>query len=193
MISYDAGYQGWYFKHRLRARVDVFYNQVSDLIAFGAPRPTNGGKADIYGGEASLEFLATSWLTSFVNTSYIDMGQNVPSTAKRGAPTWKANGGLRAEFDNGINGEAVVYYVSGATYPINALFFAAQNFPGGQPAPDQRVGAYTLLNLRVGYMFWHNKAEAAFSAFNALNDKHKEHPLGDTIGSRVMGWLTIRY
>jgi hypothetical protein len=26
-----------------------------------------------------------------------------------------------------------------------------------------------------------------------LNDKHKEHPLGDTIGSRVMGWLTVRF
>jgi iron complex outermembrane receptor protein len=28
---------------------------------------------------------------------------------------------------------------------------------------------------------------------NRLNDKHKEHPLGDTIGSRVMGWLTMRF
>jgi iron complex outermembrane receptor protein len=23
--------------------------------------------------------------------------------------------------------------------------------------------------------------------------KHKEHPLGDTIGSRMMGWLTVKY
>jgi len=29
--------------------------------------------------------------------------------------------------------------------------------------------------------------------FNALNDMHKEHPLGDTIGSRVMGWLTLKF
>jgi iron complex outermembrane receptor protein len=42
------------------------------------------------------------------------------------------------------------------------------------------------------YCFWHEKAEVAVSAFNALNDRHKEHPLGDTIGSRVMGWVTIR-
>jgi hypothetical protein len=33
----------------------------------------------------------------------------------------------------------------------------------------------------------------ALSAFSALNDEHKEHPLGDTIGSRVMGWITVRY
>lgn len=193
MISYDAGYQGWYFKHRLRARIDVFYNQISDLIEFTSPTPTNGGKADIYGGEAGLEFLATSWLTGFVNASYVDIGQNVPGTAKRGAPTWKANGGLRAELDNGLNGEAGIHYVSEATYPINAFFFTAQNFPGGQTAPDQRVGSYTLVNLRAGYQFWRNKAEVAISAFNAVNDKHKEHPLGDVIGSRVMGWLNLKF
>jgi len=68
-------------------------------------------------------------------------------------------------------------------------------------APAARVGSYNLLNLRTGYKFWQQKAEAgymrdaevAISAFSALNDTHKEHPLGDTIGSRVMGWLTVRY
>jgi outer membrane receptor protein involved in Fe transport len=29
--------------------------------------------------------------------------------------------------------------------------------------------------------------------FNALNDKHKEHPLGDTISRRVMGWITMKF
>jgi len=28
---------------------------------------------------------------------------------------------------------------------------------------------------------------------DAQNDLHKEHPLGETIGSRVMGWLTLKY
>ena len=72
---------------------------------------------------------------------------------------------------------------------------------GGFIPPNERVGSYNLLNLRVAYKFWHEKAEAgyvrdaevAISAFNALNDTHKEHPLGDTIGSRVMGWITVRY
>jgi iron complex outermembrane receptor protein len=36
-------------------------------------------------------------------------------------------------------------------------------------------------------------AEVAISAFNALNDKHQEYSLGETIGSRVMGWLTVRF
>ena len=67
--------------------------------------------------------------------------------------------------------------------------------------PNPRVGSYNLLNIRAGYRFWRQKAvagyfheaEVAVSAFNALNDQHKEYPVGDTIGSRVMGWLTLKF
>jgi iron complex outermembrane receptor protein len=50
----------------------------------------------------------------------------------------------------------------------------------------------------VAYKFWQEKskgreAEIALTGFNAFNDKHKESPLGETISSRWMGWLTIRY
>ncbi len=83
------------------------------------------------------------------------------------------------------------------TYPINSLFAALAAF--GTTVPDPRAGSYNLLNIRAGYRFWQQKAaagyfreaEVAVSAFNALNDRHKEHPLGETIGSRVMGWLTL--
>jgi iron complex outermembrane receptor protein len=57
--------------------------------------------------------------------------------------------------------------------------------------PNPNVGSYTLLNVRAGYHFWQNQAEFAISAFNALNDQHREHPLGDILSSRVMGWFTL--
>ena len=85
------------------------------------------------------------------------------------------------------------------TYPVDQSFTAFAPF--GVTAPNPRVGSYNLLNLRGGYKFWTQKAaagylreaEVAVSAFNSLNDQHKENPVGDTIGSRVMGWLTVRY
>ena len=49
-----------------------------------------------------------------------------------------------------------------------------------------------LLNLRAGYRFWHEQAELAVSVYNMLNDRHVESPGGDVIGSRVMGWFTLR-
>ena len=208
MESYELGYQGWYLNHRLRVRADLFFNHLSNLINRRGTTPgfveavNDPGQADIYGGEAGIEFLATSWLSGFANYAYEQIGQSFTDTTRRGAPRSKVNAGLRGEWDNGLNGEVAYHYVSGATYPIAGSFTAfSPLFPPGVTVPDSRVGSYNLLNIRVAYKFWHEKAEAgymrdaevALSAYNSLNDTHKEHPLGDTIGSRVMGWITVRY
>jgi iron complex outermembrane receptor protein len=105
---------------------------------------------------------------------------------------------MRGDWDR-LTAEVLYHHVGAATYPINQAFSSFTAF--GIVPPDPRVGSYDLLNLRAGYKFWKQKAsagylreaEVAISAFNALNDTHKEHPLGDTIGSRVMGWLTVRF
>ena len=210
IVSYQLGYQGWFLQHRLRARADLYFNHLSSLIAFRAGQPglttpvtaINAGVADIYGGEAGLEFLATRWLSGFANFSYQDFGQTLGGFSRRGMPHWKANVGLRGDWDNGLSGEAAIHYVDAATYPLGQAFFSfAPLFPPGVSPPSERVDSYTLVNLRGAYKFWQQKAEAgymrdaevAISAYNSLNDTHKEHPLGDTIGSRVMGWITVRY
>jgi len=200
IVSYDLGYQGWFVRHRLRVRGDLFFNHLSNLInnrptASGIAADVNDpGQADIYGGAAGIEFVATPWLSGFANFSYEEIGQSFTDTVRRGAPRFKANAGVRGDWGNGLNGEAALYHVGAATYPIANSFTAfSPLFPPGVTTPSTRVGSYNLLNLRVGYQFWHEKAEVAVSAFNALNDRHKEDPLGDTIGSRVMGWVTIRF
>ncbi len=151
----------------------------------------NGGEADIYGTEAGIEFLATRWLSGFANLSYQKIGQTFTGVSRRGGPEWKANVGLRGDWDNGLNGEVAVHYVAGATYPLIEFFTALAPVLPTSISPS--VASYTLLNLRGGYRFLHNKAEVAVALYNALNDKHKEHPLGDTLGSRVMSWVTLRY
>lgn len=197
IISYETGYQGWYLKHRLRARLDLFFNHISDLIGVTSPTTTtaantnSGGSADIYGGEAGVEFLATSWLSGFANYSYQEISQTFTSRVQRGAPRFKANAGLRGEWSNGLNGEVAYHYYGAAVYPVDPTFFALQPF--GATPPPARIGSYNLLNIRVGYQFWRDKAEVAVSAFNTLNDRHKENPVGEIIGSRVMGWLTLHY
>ena len=130
-------------------------------------------------------------MSGFVNGAFQEIGQTIRGINERAGPRFKINGGLRVQSDLGWSGEALVHFVSATTYPLASAFTTLAPF--GASAPDARVNPYTLLNLRVGYSFWKDRAEAAVSVFNALNDRHKEHPLGDTIGSRVLGWLTIRY
>ncbi|MDH5700791.1 MAG: TonB-dependent receptor, partial [Nitrospirota bacterium] len=199
IVSYELEYQGWFWRHRLRVRSAAFYNHISDLIQFvqTGPAPqdpvtaTNNGEADIYGGELGFEFWATPWLSGFVNGAFQEIDQTISGINERAGPRFKFNGGLRLQSDFGLSGQALVHFVSATTYPLASAYTTLA--PLGATAPDTRVGAYTLLNFRAGYSFWKDKAEAAISVFNALNDRHKEHPLGDIIGSRVLGWLTIKF
>jgi iron complex outermembrane recepter protein len=194
IVSYDAGYQGWFFRHRLRLRADFFFNCISDLIISSVPtsRPgvltfANEKNANIYGGEVGGEFQITPWLGGFANYAYQQIDQSFRGEARRGGPRSKVNAGVRGEWDNGLSGEATIDYVGAATYPLNPFLTL-------EPSPlRERVGDYTLLNLRGAYRFWNERAEVAIAVFNTLNDRHREHPLGDIIGSRVMGWLTIKY
>ena len=203
IVSYEAGYQGWYLKHRLRVRGDVFFNHISDFISVVPTADpivfttTNFGQADLYGGEVGAEFLVTSWLTGFANYATVQLHQTsdlvaAQSISTRGAPPYKINAGLRGEWENGLSAEALVHHVSAASYPVALAFSGFAPLVGFIP-PDNRVGAYTLLNVRGAYRFWKERAEVAISAFNALNDRHQENPVGEVIGSRVMGWLTLRY
>jgi len=201
IVSYEIGYQGWYLKHRLRFRMDIFFNHITDLIGrserttnmftfFNGASPAGGtSSADIYGFDTSVEMLITPWVTGFGNFAFQEIGQTLvmSNRVRRGAPRIKINGGIRSEFDNGISGEASLHYVASANYPVDP----------GLPTINTNVGSYVLLNLRGGYRFWKvggkEQAELALTVFNALNDKHKEHPLGEVIGSRVMGWLTVQF
>jgi len=206
IISYDLGYQGWYWRHRLRVRADAFYNHTSDLISVRNQSATLAvfsndiGSADIYGGEVGFEVLATKWLTGFANYSYQEIHQTFTGRVQRAGPHNKFNVGLRGEWDNGVNAEAIFHYYGATSYPPGQSFTTFSQ-AGLVTLPNPTVGAYNLLNLRAGYRFWQQKAAAGYmrdaevsvSVFNALNDEHKEHPLGDLISRRVMGWLTLRF
>ena len=209
IASYELDYQGWWWQHRLRTRVTVFYNHISDLIEVRNPtempnhpaQPMNGGLADLYGTSASVEWLATPWLSGFANYAYQDGGQTFQGFSRRGFPHHKVNAGLRLTWAPGLSGEVLYHHVGAASYPLTDAFTSlAPFFPPGTVIPQEQVRSYNLLNLRVGYRFWQEtvtagyrrEAELALSVFNALHDQHREHPLGDLLGTRVLGWLTLK-
>ncbi|MGE0642918.1 MAG: TonB-dependent receptor plug domain-containing protein [Nitrospira sp.] len=207
IVSYELGYQGWWWQHRLRARLTGFFNHISDLIdvrnltsnPLNPAFPINGGSVDVYGGEAGIEVLMTSWLSGFANYAYQEIGQTSDVFSRRGFSHHKVNVGLRATW-HPFTGELLYHHVGMASYPLTELFAnLAPFFLPGTALPQEQVPAYNLLNLRLGYVVWRQQtgdnvreAELAISVFNALNDTHREHPLGDLLGTRVMGWLTVK-
>jgi iron complex outermembrane receptor protein len=199
IISYEAEYQGWYLDHRLRTRIAVFHNELKNLIGAVTVSPTSStwansaGVADIEGAEIGIEVIATSWLRGFANYSHQHTNQSITDFQRRGGPSSTASGGIRTEWDTGLNGQVAVHYVGDGVYPVRTSFsdFANLGLIPQSAVPNPNVGSYTLVNVRAGYRFWRNQAEFALSVFNALNDRHREHPLGDVIGSRVIGWFTL--
>ncbi|MDH5429963.1 MAG: TonB-dependent receptor [Nitrospirota bacterium] len=195
ILSISLNYQGWYFKHRLRLRTDVFFNKITRLIIFQESAPgmviarNSSGEANIFGGEGQFEVLINPWLQAIGNLAYQKINQSFSRDVRSG-PKIKINGGFRGNWESGLNGEVLIHYVKGDSYPINDLFNQLEFLVS---SPNAKVHDYTLLNIRAGYSFWDDQAEVAVSVFNALNDRHKEHPLGDTIGSRVLGWLTLKF
>lgn len=207
IISYEFGYQGWWWSHRLRTRATGFFNQISDLISFrnltdnplGPAIAINSTSVDVYGGEAGVEILMMSWLSGFANYAYQEVGETSTGFNRRGFPHHKVNGGLRATW-NPFTAEVLYHHVGAASYPLADTFTnLAPFFPVGTILPQERVPSYNLLNIRLGYLIWRQQtadyvreAEVALSVFNTLNDQHREHPLGDILGTRVMGWLTVK-
>ncbi len=199
ITSYELGYQGWFAQHRLRLRGNVFVNVIRNLLSLRTDvqpgvRISDNDKdqALIWGTEVGAEWLVTSWLEGFVSYAYRQIDQNfsLGSSIVRGSPSHKWTIGLQGRWRNGLSGELSYQYVGSATYPVHSSFDSAPNF--GNEVPNPRVDSYSLLNIRGAYRFWNDQVEVALSVFNALNDRHQEHPLGDTIGSRVLGWLTLR-
>ncbi|MBH0179648.1 MAG: TonB-dependent receptor, partial [Nitrospira sp.] len=144
IASYEVGYQGWWWEHRLRTRVTGFYNHISDLIAFRNPtgnplnpvRPVNGGVADVYGGEAGIEVLMTAWLSGFANYAYQEVGQSSTGYSRRGFPHHKVKAGLRMKW-NPFSGEILSHHVGDATYPLADAFTSlAPFFPAGTVLPQ---------------------------------------------------------
>ena len=56
-----------------------------------------------------------------------------------------------------------------------------------------KLSGYTLLNARVGWRFFENRADVAAVGFNLLGIEHREHPFGQLVGRRVMGLFTYRF
>jgi hypothetical protein len=135
------------------------------------------------------DFIVTWWLSRFANTLYQQIAQTFVAAGRRGTPTWKVNAELQGERDNGLSGKNTIYYVTAATYL--GIETSQTLAPFDATGPTSRVDGYTLLNLRDASKFrkqqaaggYVRDAEVAVSAFNSLNNKHKEHPLDNTIGS----------
>jgi len=195
ITTHEVSYQNM-LKNRINSKFNLFFNQLDKLIEFrtvetfpenfffeGSPKGTipsamsylNSGKAEAIGGEAEVTFYVTKWLKGFANYSYQRL-TGMPQINKSSLPPeHKLNGGVSLKFRNGIRTNVVAHYVSQTEWD------------------GVKADAYTLVNARVAYSMMGEQSEISISAFNLLNNKHREHPLGDEISRRITAGLTYKF
>lgn len=191
ITSFELGYQVLLFDNRLEFKLDTFYNILDDLIGFERTVPppdvelrfVETGEATAFGGEASLVYRPANWLSSYVNYSYqelkaLDNGVQFQLNEEDGliksSPRHKVNAGLYAELNNGLNGSVDLNFVSKTVF---GFFDQAAGF---EPT-EEELDDYTRVDARVGYKFPNRDIEASLIIQNALNDVHREFPLGEEL------------
>jgi iron complex outermembrane receptor protein len=53
--------------------------------------------------------------------------------------------------------------------------------------------SYALMNARIGWRLFEDQLELAVVGFNLLDEGHREHPFGQPVDRRFMGFVTVRF
>lgn len=217
ITSYEIGYQAA-LGPKLRAKVDLFYNNLWDFISFktvkiqdvsqllGYPAGsvivpteksyTNAGKSKAIGGELGIDFLPAKWLSGSINYAFQDL-------------TWEEDDPLTLENEKGkqvkfsprhkVNGYLRFNFANGVSANLMAHYVGETE--KNETWAFGKVDPYTLINIRLGYRFLNGSAEVALAVFNLLDNGHYEYP-GTTnqglssgahaIGRRITGIFLSR-
>jgi hypothetical protein len=153
---------------------------------------------NVYGGEAGVRTFPIEGLDIYANyTLNLQQQDNSGCTAEelsrivadQRTSVHKVNGGVQIRTKPGIDGAIDVHFVSPQVWAEQVTNFVRQQIE----QQSFQSSAYTLLNARVGYRFFGNKAELSVMAWNLLDLKHREHPFGQLVGRRVMGLFSYRF
>lgn len=125
-----------------------------------------------------------------LNLSTQELPQGCATAPDKRTSAHKLNVGVQVRSKTGLNGEVSFHYQSAQIWneqiatPTGIL---DQQFP---------LAAYTLFNARVGYRFFQERAEVSATVYNAFaglgsdDGAPQQHPFGNRVGRRVMGFFS---
>lgn len=168
LTNYEFALRSQWFDQRLTANLNVFYSKWTDQ-QISIPGPSglpgdvaiiNTGSSDLFGGELSIDYLATESLRLFMTVGYLDTEftdfpfainsnglpvnptdpqfANLDGNEFSIAPELTLSAGIYYEHASGWFGDATVSYTGEAFSDVENLSF-------------DRTDSFTLVNLRVGF------------------------------------------
>jgi iron complex outermembrane receptor protein len=153
---------------------------------------------NVYGGEASLRTYPIEGLDIYGNYTLNLVQQDNSSctadelsriVADQRTSRHKVNGGVQLRTKPGFDGSIDVHYIADQYWAEQVTNFVRQQIEQQR----FRISQYVLLNARVGYRFFSNRADVGVVGFNVLGLEHREHPFGQLLGRRVMVQFSYRF
>lgn len=152
----------------------------------------------VYGAELGLRTFPVEGLDLYANYTFMQVKQAnsgcsaaqlalIANDARTSAH--KLNTGIQVRTPLRIDGSIDFHYVSPQDWAEQITDIQTQRLE----YQSFHLGAYTLLNARLGYRFQHDHAELSGVAFNLLDDRHREHPFGQFIGRRLMAFFAYNF
>jgi iron complex outermembrane receptor protein len=153
---------------------------------------------NVFGAEAGVRAFPVEGLDVYGNYTFNHLQQDNANctteqlsriVADQRTSEHKLNAGVQLRTKPGIDGSVDFHYVASQVWAEQVTNFVRQQI-------EQQAFAlpfYTLVNARLGYRFLKSQAEISAVAFNLLDVQHREHPFGQLLGRRVMGYFTYRF
>ena len=203
LTSYEFGYQAGFMKNQVKLGASVFWNQIDGLISPVFPtnylvdagsvigRFSNFVDEEAWGVEVETRYRPARWMSAFANYTYTEVEDLTFDLPDERTPRHKMNLGVMAGPLFDASASVFVHYVSETAWPPIARH-PDQN-PNMWLLPVGGTDSYVLINARLAYRFWKEKAEAGVSVFNLLNDGHREYPLTEEIPIIVSGNIKVTF
>jgi iron complex outermembrane receptor protein len=153
---------------------------------------------NVYGAEVGVRTFPAEGLDIYANGTLMDVKQDnsgcspaqlslLANDARTSAV--KVNTGVQLRTKFGLDGSLDFHYVSAQDWAEQITDLQKQRIE----YQSFHLDPYTLLNASVGYRFFKNQAEVRGVAFNLLDDQHREHPFGQYIDRRLMGYFSYKF
>lgn len=190
--STNLGYTG-FVSDSLELNIDLFYNEIEDIIRFPDmstnDRYWNVDSYTVRGMELSLKAEVTKAIDFSINYAFLDIDYSNRDEGFYESPESKFNVGLDYASKK-FFGSLYAHYVSETRWPAYEASESAD--PNYGYDYDKVLDAYSMVNLNIGIKPVKGMKLSLYG-YNILNDRHKEDPLGDKVGRKIMAKMKFEF
>ena len=152
----------------------------------------------MYGAELGVRTYPTEGLDVYANYTLMDVVEDTNGCSAAQLASYvpdqrtsahKVNAGVQIRTNFGIDASS-----TSTTSPPRTGRCRSRTSRRRRSSTSRSISTRTpLINGRIGYRFFRNKADIGVVANNLFNNVHKEYPFSEPVGQRIMGMFSYRF